>query len=137
MNTQVCQSTSKIVEWLQTAGVAYGMRIVAALVILLVGAIAIRIAAKALEKLLEKTRLGEKSLVAKFLVSAAVKVGWAFLIVIVLDKLGVDVGPIIAGLGVTGFVLGFAFQESLGSLAAGLMIAINKPFKVGDFVSVA
>ena len=73
MNTQVCQSTSKIVEWLQTAGVAYGMRIVAALVILLVGAIAIRIAAKALEKLLEKTRLGEKSLVAKFLVSAAVK----------------------------------------------------------------
>ena len=113
------------------------MRIVAALVILLVGAIAIRIAAKALEKLLEKTRLGEKSLVAKFLVSAAVKAGWAFLVVIVLDKLGVDVGPIIAGLGVTGFVLGFAFQESLGSLAAGLMIAINKPFKVGDFVSVA
>ena len=137
MNTQVCQSTSKIVEWLQTAGVAYGMRIVAALVILFVGAIAIRIAAKALEKLLEKTRLGEKSLVAKFLVSAAVKAGWAFLIVIVLDKLGVDVGPIIAGLGVTGFVIGFAFQESLGSLAAGLMIAINKPFKVGDFVSVA
>lgn len=137
MNTQVCESTSKIVEWLQTAGVAYGMRIVAALVILVAGAIAIRIAAKALEKILEKTRLGEKSLVAKFLVSAAVKVGWAFLAVIVLGKLGVDVGPIIAGLGVTGFVLGFAFQESLGSLAAGLMIAINKPFKVGDFVSVA
>ena len=54
-----------------------------------------------------------------------------------LEKVGVDVGPIIAGLGVTGFILGFAFQESLGSLAAGLMIAINKPFKVGDFVSVA
>ena len=137
MNTQVSQSASRLVEWLQTAGVAYGMRIVAALVILLAGAIAIRIAAKALERLLEKTRLGDKSLVAKFLVSAAVKAGWAFLVVIVLDKLGVDVGPIIAGLGVTGFVLGFAFQESLGSLAAGLMIAINKPFKVGDFVSVA
>ncbi len=137
MNTQVSQSASKLVDWLQTTGTMYGMRIVAALVILLAGAIAIRIAAKALEKVLEKTRLGEKSLVAKFLVSVAVKVAWAFLIVTVLGKLGVDVGPIIAGLGVTGFIIGFAFQESLGSLAAGLMIAINKPFKVGDFVSVA
>lgn len=137
MNTQISQTASKILDWLATTGVAYGLRIVAALVILLVGAIVIRYAAKALEKILEKTRLGEKSLVAKFLVSVAVKVAWAFLVVIVLGKLGVDVGPIIAGLGVTGFILGFAFQESLGSLAAGLMIAVNKPFKVGDFVSVA
>ena len=137
MNAQVSQSTSKLVEWLQTTGAEYGLRVVAALVILLVGAVAIRIAAKALGKVLEKTRLGDKSLVAKFLVSVAVKVAWAFLAVIVLDKLGVDVAPIIAGLGVTGFVIGFACQESLGSLAAGLMIAINKPFKVGDFVSVA
>lgn len=137
MNTQVSQTASKLMDWLATTGAAYGLRIVAALVILLVGAIVIRYAAKALEKILEKTRLGEKSLVAKFLVSVAVKVAWAFLVVIVLGKLGVDVGPIIAGLGVTGFILGFAFQESLGSLAAGLMIAVNKPFKVGDFVSVA
>ena len=42
MNTQVSQSASRLAEWLQTAGVAYGMRIVAALVILLAGAIAIR-----------------------------------------------------------------------------------------------
>ena len=138
MNTeQVSQAAMKLKEWLLTTGVQYGLRIVAALVILLIGTVVIRLAAKALEKLLEKTRLGEKSLVAKFLVSVAVKVAWAFLLVIFLEKLGVDVGPIIAGLGVTGFILGFAFQESLGSLAAGLMIALNKPFKVGDFVSVA
>jgi len=137
MNTQASEAASEIVKWLQTTGLDYGCRIIAAVVILAIGAVAIRIAAKAFEKLLEKTRLGEKSLVAKFLVSVAVKVAWAFLIVIVLGKLGVDVGPIIAGLGVTGFILGFAFQESLGSLAAGLMIAVNKPFKVGDFVSVA
>jgi len=124
-------------EWLKTDGVAYGFRILGALAILVVGAIAIRILANVLTKLLEKTRLGAKSLVAKFIASVAVKVAWAFLAVIVLGKLGVDVGPLIAGLGVTGFVVGFAFQESLGSLAAGLMIAINKPFKVGDYVSAA
>jgi len=62
---------------------------------------------------------------------------WIVLVVMVLSRLGVDVGPLIAGLGVTGFILGFAFQESLGNLASGLMIAINEPFRVGDFVEVA
>ena len=137
MKEQASETLSAIMGWLQTTGVDYGFRILAALVILAVGAVAIKLAANAFEKILEKTRLGEKSLVAKFLVSVSVKVAWAFLAVIVLGKLGVDVAPIIAGLGVTGFILGFAFQESLGSLAAGLMIAVNKPFKVGDFVSVA
>ena len=137
MRQQASETLSAVMGWLQTTGVDYGFRILAALVILAVGAVAIKLAANAFEKILEKTRLGEKSLVAKFLVSVSVKVAWAFLAVIVLGKLGVDVAPIIAGLGVTGFILGFAFQESLGSLAAGLMIAVNKPFKVGDFVSVA
>ena len=40
----------------------------------------------------------------------------------------------IVGLGVTGFIIGFAFQETLGSFASGMMIAINQPFKVGDYV---
>ena len=55
----------------------------------------------------------------------------------VLGRLGVNVTPLIAGLGVTGFILGFAFQESLGNLASGMMIALNEPFKVGDFVDAA
>lgn len=137
MKETACNLAAAAVEWLKTSGVDYGFRILGALAILVVGAIAIRIFAGVLTKLLEKTRLGARSLVAKFIASVAVKVAWAFLVVIVLGKLGVDVGPLIAGLGVTGFVVGFAFQESLGSLAAGLMIAINKPFKVGDYVSAA
>jgi small conductance mechanosensitive channel len=37
---------------------------------------------------------------------------------------------------VTGFIIGFAFQESLGNLASGMMIALNEPFRVGDYVEV-
>ena len=52
--------------------------------------------------------------------------------------LGIDVGAAIVSVSVvSGFVLGFAFQETLGNLAAGFMIAITKPFKVGDYVDVA
>jgi hypothetical protein len=53
---------------------------------------------------------------------------------IVLQRLGINIAPLVAGLGVTGFILGFAFQESLGNLAAGMMIALNQPFKVGDYI---
>lgn len=137
MTTQVTEQANHLITWLQTRGVEIGLTAIYALAILAVGAVVIHLLSKGLAKTLEKTKLGRESLIAKFIVSVAVKTAWAFLVVIVLGKLGVDVGPIIAGLGVTGFVLGFAFQESLGSFAAGLMIALNKPFKVGDYVAVA
>ena len=137
MTTQVSEQANQLMVWLQTRGVEIGLTAIHALVILAIGAVVIHFLSKALMKMLEKTKLGRESLIAKFIVSVAVKTAWAFLIVVVLGKLGVDVGPIIAGLGVTGFVLGFAFQESLGSFAAGLMIALNKPFKVGEYVAVA
>ena len=108
-----------------------------ALAILVAGYFAIKYGSYLLHKALTKAEQGRHALVVRFVTSVAEKVAWAFVLVMALEKLGVDVGPIIAGLGVTGFILGFAFQESLGSLASGLMIAINQPFKVGDFVSVA
>ncbi len=123
--------------WVQTHGAAWAVQALSALAILLVGAVAIWMLSKILKKALLKTRLSQSSLMARFVVSVIVKSAWAVLAVVVLGKLGVDVAPLVAGLGVTGFVLGFAFQESLGSLAAGLMIALNQPFKVGDYVRVA
>lgn len=108
-----------------------------AAVMLAVGYFAIKYGSMLLHKALAKAENGKYALVVRFVTSVAEKVAWTFVVVIVLEKLGVDVGPIIAGLGVTGFVLGFAFQESLGSLASGLMIAVNQPFKVGDFVNVS
>ena len=124
MQEEVESVFQPIVEWLTEKGVAYAVDVVAALVILIVGALAIRLLGTALRKALIRSD-GRHALASRFIVS-----------VLILGKLGVNVGPLIAGLGVTGFVLGFAFQESLGSLASGLMIAINEPFKVGDYVAV-
>lgn len=135
MQEEVESVFQPIVEWLTEKGVEYAVDVVAALVILIVGALAIRLLGTALRKALIRSD-GRHALVSRFIVSVLVKTAWAFLAVIILGKLGVNVGPLIAGLGVTGFVLGFAFQESLGSLASGLMIAINEPFKVGDYVAV-
>jgi len=137
MSDDMVEYVNPLIEWLQTTGFAFGMKVVFALMILAVGGLAIHFFSKALKKALEKSKLGQKALIAKFVASVIIKTAWAFLFVIVLSKLGVDVGPLIAGLGVTGFILGFAFQESLSGFAAGLMIALNQPFKVGDYVLVA
>ncbi len=57
--------------------------------------------------------------------------------VIALSQSGVKVGPILAGLGIAGFIVGFALQDTLSNFAAGLMILIYRPFDVGDAVETA
>ena len=130
------QILSDIVEpakiWIAENGLDFAGRIVAASVILLIGAIAIKFLRKFVDK-----HTGDKVLLERFFVSVGTKIAWTVLLTVVISKLGVNVGPIIAGLGATGFIVGFAFQESLGSLAAGIMIAFNQPFKIGDYVTVA
>ena len=61
---------------------------------------------------------------------------WIIAIVSVLGIFGIDLTPVLAGLGITGVVLGFALQESISSLFCGVMIALNSPFRVGDWVEI-
>ena len=120
-------------NWISEHGMDFLLRCVGALLIIIVGAIVVKIATAAVRRsLLKAKRVNE--LLQKFIVSVVSKTGWALVLMLALGKLGVDVGPLIAGLGVTGFILGFACQESLSNLAAGIMIALNQPFKVGDYV---
>ncbi len=60
----------------------------------------------------------------------------AFGLMIVLSMLGVDITPVFALIGGASFIMAFALQDTLGNLAAGLMIMINRPFDEGDFVDI-
>ena len=53
---------------------------------------------------------------------------------VALSHVGLEVGPMLASLGVAGFILGFALQDSLSNFAAGAMILFYSPFDVGDVV---
>ena len=126
----------QVTTWLTEKGLDFAMNLVFAIVILLVGWLAIKLISLAVRKALMRGK-AKGRLLADFVVSVVTKACWAVLLVMVLGRLGVNVTPLIAGLGVTGFILGFAFQESLGNIASGMMIALNEPFKVGDFVDAA
>ena len=54
-----------------------------------------------------------------------------------LGTMGIDISALIAGLGLTGFALGFALRDALSNLLAGTLIILYRPFKPGDLITVA
>jgi len=130
------RAVGEMLRWLTEKGTAFAVDLAVSAVILVIGYFAIKLISAAIDKALRKPDM-KKSLFAVFIASVVTKTCWALLIIMVLSRLGLNVAPLIAGLGVTGFILGFAFQETLGNFAAGMMIAINEPFKVGDTVQAA
>ena len=120
-------------SWLATNGTAFAVDLIVFLLLLLAGRVAIGSAVRVAEQMMARSeRVSE--MLASFLAGALSKALWVLVLMIALGQLGIDIGPLIAGLGVAGFVIGFAFQESLGNLAAGVMIMLNQPFDVGDYV---
>jgi len=71
--------------------------------------------------------------IIKFVGVAAV---WALALLMLLANLGVNITALVAGLGVGGIAIALAVQNVLGDLLASLSIALDKPFKVGDFLAV-
>jgi len=119
--------------WVAEKGAAFAVDVVVAVLIFVVGAFAVKLATAAARVALRKSG-HVNELLEKFLCSVVSKTGWILVVLMAMERLGMNVGPLVAGLGVTGFILGFAFQETLGNFASGIMIALNQPFKVGDYV---
>ena len=68
-----------------------------------------------------------------FLIRFAV---WATFVMLALDNMGIDIGPLVASLGIGGVALALALQGILGDLFASLTIIFDKPFAVGDYIQV-
>ena len=124
---------SQVLAWVSERGIGFVMNLLAAALILLAGVFAIRLVKRAVAAALSRVSRMSR-LLSDFLVSVVSKTCWVVLALVVMQRVGINVGPLIAGLGVTGFIVGFAFQETLGSFASGMMIALNQPFRVGDYV---
>jgi small conductance mechanosensitive channel len=94
-----------------------------------------------LSEMLTKRALGTMNirltqLLQRMIVSAARSVILILGLLIGLSQLGISLGPLLTGLGIAGFIIGFALQDSLSNFASGLMILVYRPFDVGDVVDV-
>lgn len=83
-------------------------------------------------KVAKKARLDET--LVKFLENIVYAVLMVVVIMAAVDRIGVPTTSFAAILAAAGFAIGFALQGSLGNFAAGVMLIVFKPFKVGDFV---
>jgi len=89
---------------------------------------------KLIERALEKSHLHISELLRRMMVSIVRNLIIILGVLIALSQIGISLGPLLAGLGVAGFVIGFALQDSLSNFAAGMMILIYRPFDVGDLI---
>ena len=103
-------------------------------IFLLIGGIFIKILTVLLHRFFEKTDF--EHTVEIFLERTFSIFLWIILILIILANFGVNVTAFVAGLGVIGFIVGFATKDIFANLAAGLMIMRARPFKVDDQVHV-
>ncbi len=89
-----------------------------------------------LERSLNSNKVKASELLKKMLVTITGNLIMLLGILVALAQLGISLAPILAGLGVVGFIVGFALQDTLGNFAAGVMILFYRPYDVGDAVEV-
>ena len=126
------QSSGDLLETVQTIGVEWGMKIIAALLVLVIGMLVVKLIKKGLVKLMQRAKV-DHTLIS--FVSSLVHVGLqAFVVIAALEKLNVKTASFIAVLGAAGLAVGLALQGSLANFASGVLMIIFKPFKVNDLV---
>lgn len=112
--------------------VPWAINITMALLIFLIGRIVIKILTSIVGKLMVKANLDEA--LVDFVKSIVHTLLLLFVIVASLNQLGVDTTSLVALLGAAGLAIGLSLQSSLQNFAAGVMLLVFKPFRLGDYV---
>ena len=113
----------------------YGLKILIAIAIFIVGKMAAKWLSNTVEKMLKKKEMDVA--IQHFVSALAYYAALAFVIIAALGQLGIHTASFVAVIGAAGLAIGLALQGSLANFAAGVLILIFKPYRVGDFVEVA
>ncbi len=124
---------TKVMENFQVMALDYGLDLVGAIVILVAGWIVAGWVRTAADKGLSRLPKAEPT-VTKAVSSLARYLVLVLVVVAVLAQFGVETASILAVLGTAGLAIGLALQGTLSNIAAGFMLLMLRPFKVGDYI---
>jgi len=110
----------------------WGLKVVGALALLIIGLIAARIIRGSIRRALERSKI-DVTLVP-FLSNLVYYLILTFVVVAVLSLFGIQTTSLIAVLGAAGLAVGLALQGTLSNFSSGVMLLIFRPFQVGDYV---
>lgn len=127
------KNADSLVIWLSETGVSYGLRLLGAIIVLVIGLWVIKVASRGFIKTLDKTDITPalKSFI-KSMFGVVLKI---ILIISVLGIIGIEMTTFIAMLTAVSFAIVMAFNGTLSNFAGGVMILFFKPFKIGDFIN--
>jgi small conductance mechanosensitive channel len=120
--------------WLRSNGAALFFQVLTFLLILIAFWFIARLGRGAVRRGLARSKLNISSLAQDFFIKMTGRLIMLFGLIIAIAQLGIEVAPLLAGLGIAGLVIGFALQDTLSNFASGLMILVYRPFDVGDVV---
>jgi len=118
-------------EVLRTVG-TYSWRIVAALIILVIGLWLVRLVRKYVDRVLTTRKLDPT--VVYFADSSLRLLLYGVVLIAAVHQLGVETTSLVAMLGAAGLAIGLALRGQLSNVASGLLIIIFRPFGVGDYI---
>lgn len=118
-------------------GPGWIFRIVLFAIILVAARMIGKLAARLVERALATQSVPLSHLMQAFFVKLTLNLVFLFGVLIALSQIGVNLGPVLAGLGIAGFIVGFALQDTLSNFASGMMILFYRPYDVGDVVEAA
>lgn len=138
--TEVAESTSEFLgidltsigEKITETVSLYGLSLLAALVIFIVGRFIVNLTTKGIRSVMEKRKI-DPSLVG-FATGLSHALLMTFVIIAALSRIGIQTTSLVAVIGAAGLAVGLALQGSLSNFAAGVLIIIFKPYRVGDYV---
>jgi small conductance mechanosensitive channel len=113
----------------------WGLKLLGALAVFVIGRMVAGWARRAIRRLLERSAID--ATLVPFVTGITYYLLLAFVIIAALGMVGVQTASVIAVLGAAGLAVGLALQGTLGNFASGVMLLLFRPFRVGDFIEAA
>jgi small conductance mechanosensitive channel len=124
-----------IQQFLATKGTDFALNLLAAILIFVIGRWVSKLISTIIARVMTKAKV--ERLLVTFVQHMSYFAMLAFVIIAALDRIGIKLTAAIAVLGAAALAIAFALQGSLSNFAAGILMVIFKPFKVGDFIEAA
>ena len=124
--------TKELMSYLIEVGSSIGLSLILALAILVIGRQIVKILIRVITVALEKSKTEET--VRVFVTNLLNTLLMIVVFIAAINQLGIETTSIIAILGAAGLAIGLALQGSLANFAAGILIVVYRPYKVGDYI---
>jgi len=125
---------NKTVAWSKAHLPGIGFNLLLFLLIVSAAIALARLARRLVEASLNSRPSNMSQLLQRMIISSTGNIVLILGLIFGLAQLGISVGPLLAGLGIAGFIVGFALQDTLGNFASGMLILLYQPYDVGDFI---